>query len=143
MTEHVEEDLEDAVLHFGVPLRRKTRIGIQHRGHLRFAILPRRQDGNEDVVAATRYVRPPGGLDIVHGHFETIGPEQVQGHIPHQFVLALIGAGLDALEDVGARRRFGIEVPPHDGVELLKAFEGGKVEIGKTIGRKDNLAMLV
>jgi hypothetical protein len=37
----------------------------------------------------------------------------------------------------------GIEVPPDNGIELLEAVEGGEVEIGKAIGRKDDLAMLV
>ena len=143
MAEHVEEDLEDAVLDLGVPLRRKTRIGRLHRGHLRFAIFPRRLDGDVDVVAATRHVGPPGGPDVVHRYFEAVGPEQVERHVPHQFELALIGAGLDPLEDVGPRGRLGIEVPPDDRVELLEAFEGGEVEIRKTIGGKNDLAMLV
>ena len=143
MAEHVEEDFKDAVLDLGVPLRRKTRIGGLHRGHLCFAIFPRRLDGYEDVVAATRHVGPAGWPDVVHRHFEAIGPEQVERHVSHQLELGLVGAGLDPLEDVGPSWRFGIEVPPNDGIELLDAFEGGEVEIGKAIGRKDDLAMLV
>ena len=143
MAEHVEEDLEDAVLDLGVPLRRKTRIGRLHRGHLRFAIFPRRLDRDVDVVAAARHVGPPGGPHVIHRHFEPVGPKQVQRHIAHQLELALVGAGLDPLQDVGPRRRLGIEVAPDDGVELLEAFEGGEVQIRKAIGRKNDLALLV
>src|SRR3984893_5330590 len=143
MAEDVEEDCEDAVLDLGVPLRRKVRIGRQHRGHLRFAIFPRRLDGYEDVVAAARHVGPAGWPDIVHRYFETIGPEQVERHISHQLELALVGAGLDLLKDVGPGWRLGIEVPSDNGIELLEAFEGREVEIGKTIGRKNDLALLV
>jgi hypothetical protein len=58
-------------------------------------------------------------------------------------LLALVAARLDLLEDFGARLRFGVEDPLHDRVELVKALEGGEVEIRKTIGREDDLAMLV
>jgi hypothetical protein len=75
--------------------------------------------------------------------FETIGPENVECHISHQLELALVGAGLDPLKDVGSSWRLGIEVPPDDGIEPLEASEGGEVEIGKTIGRKDDSAMRV
>ena len=143
MAEHVEEDLEDAVFDLGVPLRGKIRIRRLHRRHLGVAVFPRRQDGHEQVVAAPRHVGPPGRPHVIHRDFESVGPEQVQRHVPHQLELALIAAGLDALEDVGTGGRFGVEVAAHHRIELLEAVEGGEVEIGKTIGRKHDLAVLV
>src|SRR6478672_10975509 len=101
MAEHIEEDFEDAVLDLGVPLRRKTRIGGKHRGYLRFAIGPRRLDWDEDVVAPTRHVGPPGWLNVVHRYLETIGPEQIECHIAHQFELRFVGTRLDPLKDLG------------------------------------------
>ena len=143
MSEHVVEHLEDAVFDLGVPLLREIRIRRLHRGHLSLAIFPRRQDGHVQVIAEARHIRPPGGLHLVHGDLETIGPEQVQRHVAHQLEFALVGAGLDLLEDVGPGWRLGIEVPPHHGIELRQTVERGKVQIGKAVGRKDDLAMLV
>ena len=143
MAEYVEEDLEDAVLDLVIPLCRKIGVGGKHRGNLGFGFVPRRLDWHEDVVAGARNVGPPGRPDIEHRHLETIGPEQVQRHVSHQLEFALVGARLDLLEDVGPRWRLGIEVTPDDGIELFEAIEGRKVEIGKAIGREDDLAVLV
>ena len=87
--------------------------------------------------------RPTGLARHRTRDFETIGPENVERHISHQLELALVGAGLDPLKGVGSSWRLGIEVPPDDGIEPLEASEGGEVEIGKAIGRKDDLALLV
>src|SRR4029077_3164659 len=143
MAEHIEEDLENGVLNLVVPLCGQTGEGVEYRGGLCIPVLPWRLDRDKDAVTTARHVGPSGRLHVVHGDFEAVRPEQIQGHIAHQLELRAVIAFLDALQDVGAGRRLGIEVALDDGIELLEAFEGREVKVWKAIGRKDELAMLV
>ena len=79
-------------------------------GHLAVALLPRRQQRQEDVVAVARHVAPPGRPLLVHRHRVAVAPHEVHREVPQQRGARLVVARADALEDLGAGRRLGLEV---------------------------------
>jgi hypothetical protein len=139
----VEQDVEDPVLAALVPPRRQLRVGLLHRGDLGLAVLPRLQHREEDVRARPGDVGPAGGPLVVHGDREAVGPEQVQGHVPHQVVAGGVGAGAHPLQDLGAARGLGLEVPADDAVELLERLEGGEVQLRHDVRGEHHAAVLV
>jgi hypothetical protein len=134
--EDVEEHREDALLGLGIGPAREATERVGHGGDLALGLLPRREDGQEDVVASARHVAPARRALVVHGHRVAVDPDHVQREVAHQLVAGLVVARLDALEDVGAGRRLGLEVAGDDRVELLEAVEDGEVQLGQEVRRE-------
>jgi hypothetical protein len=143
LAEDVEQDVEDPVLGLAVGACRQSFVGALDGGDLAIPLLPRRHDGEEHVVAATRYVAPAGGTLLIHRQGVATHPEHVQGDVTHQLIATLVGALLDAPQDVGPVGRLGLEVTSDDRVELLQAVHGRQVELGHEVGREHDSVVSV
>jgi len=142
VAEHVEQDAEDLVLGPLVPGRAERSVPRLDPGHQPGAV-PRREDRQEHVVAATGHVAPARGALVVHRHRVAVDPEQVEREIPQQLVAPAVEAALEPRHDVGLGRSLLLEVAPDDRRELLEALEDREVELREEVEGKDEAPVAV
>ncbi len=141
--QHVEQQVEELVLHGLVPPGRKAVERPLHRLHLLATVLPRAKQRYEHVVPSTGNIRPAGGSFVVHGQSEPVGPEQVQAEVAEKLVAIGVQAIRCSLGDIGPGWCFDLEVPMDDGIEVVEIPNGGEVEIDENTGGKDRLVMTI
>jgi hypothetical protein len=126
-----------------VPASRQSREFRPDRFRLGGAVAPRRDHGNEYVVAALGHVAPHRRAFLVHRHRVAIHPEQVQSQIPQQVVAGPVSARIDSSQQLITGGRALFEVPPDARLELLHGIELGKIDIGDEVGGQDHAPMAV
>ena len=139
----VEEQVEDRLLGGGVPGGRQALPRALDGGHLRLAVLPRREHREEDVGAPPGQVPPPGGPLVEHRHRVAVDPEEVLSEIAQEAEPVGVGVGLHLLADVGAGGRLRLEVPADHGRELVERVHDGEIELSEHVRRENQPAMLV
>jgi hypothetical protein len=143
VAEDLEQRREDPVLGLGVPRRGELGPRRLDGGHLALALLPGRQQREEDVVAPARQVAPARRALLVHGHREAVAPDQVHREVAQQPGARVIRARLDPLEDLGAGRRLRVEVAPHHRLQLIQRLEDREVQVRAEVGGEDETAVAV
>ena len=143
VAEDLEQAREDAVLGLGVPGRGEVVPRRRDGGDLALALLPRRQQRQEDVVAIARHVPPPGRPLLVHRHRVAVAPHEVHREVPQQRRARLVVARADAVEDLGAGGRLGLEVALHHGLQLLQGLEDREVQLRAEVRGEDQPAVAV
>ena len=126
-----------------VPRRRQRGPRLADGGDLPLTVVPGGQQRQEDVVAVAREVAPPRRPLLVHGHRVPVAPDQVHRDVPQQRRARAVAVRIDALQDLGAGRRLGLEVAPDHGRELVQRLEDREVQISAEVGRKDETAVPV
>ena len=139
----VEEHAVQVVLDLGRPRRGQLPVAGLDGRHLAFAVLPRGQRRNEDVVAPPGHVPPAGRPLLVHRDHVAVHPEQVQSQVAQQLVAIGVAARFGPRRDLRTGRRLGLEVAPHDGGEVIDGVDGREVRLGKEVGREDEAAVRV
>ncbi len=143
VAEDVEQDREDPVLGRGVPRGRERGPRLADGGDLPLPVFPGGQQRQEDVVAVAREIAPPGRPLLVHGHRVPVAPDQVHRDVPQQRRARAVAVRIDALQDLGAGRRLGLEVAPDHGRELIQRLEDREVQVRAEVGGKDETAVPV
>src|SRR5690606_36300306 len=129
-----EEPIEDAVLGGTVPGAGETAVGLLDGTQPLLGLGPGSQAGHVDVVAVAGHVAPAGDAPLEHHEGETVGPEDIEGHVPHDLELRTVLAQFVPGEDLRDRGCLGVEVAADDGVEVVYAAQRGEVEFGNEIG---------
>ena len=143
VAEDVEQAREDPVLGFGVRLGRELGPCRADGGDLALALLPGRQQRQEDVIAVARKVAPPDRALLVHRHRVAVAPHQVHGEVAEQLVAGAVLVGIDPLQDLGAGRRLGLEVALDHRLQLLQRLENREVQGGDEVRREDETVVAV
>jgi hypothetical protein len=126
--EDLEQQREDLVLAAGVPRGRQAGVAVLDRGDLPVAVLPRREQRQEDVGAAARHVPPAGGPLVEHRQRVAVDPVQVLPQVAQQREPVRVRAGLDPGQDVGPGRGLRLEVAPDHGRELVEGVQHREVQ---------------
>ena len=118
-------------------------VGPLDRLHLPRAVLPGRQDREEDVVAVLRQVAPAGGPLLVHRRRVAVDPEEVLPDVPQQLEPTPVGPGLDPTEDVGPGGGLRLEVPLDHRGQVLEGVEHREIELSEDVRREHQPAVTV
>ena len=90
-----------------------------------------------------RQISPARRAFLVHGQYVALRPEQIQRHIPADFIAVLVLPRLHSRHDLRFRRRFLPKIAADDGIELVERLEDREIQLRKKVAGKDHPAITI